>query len=98
MQHVAPVLTEEGELTKAKGHVHCCSGTLKNSKCPNDWWGHAVLGLVNFEVLQRPVVSKISGWKETSHEDPKANQRRGTGIIPLSLSAPVFVRRYLPET
>lgn len=43
--------------TKTILRVHCCSSTLKDTECPDNSWGHAILRLVDVEVTQRTVLS-----------------------------------------
>ena len=42
-----------GGLTEPVVHVHCCGGAFEDSESADDGWGHAVLGLVDLEVLKR---------------------------------------------
>lgn len=39
--------------TKSISHIHSGSCALQNTECPDDGRGHAILGLVDAEVLER---------------------------------------------
>lgn len=75
--------------TKSISHVDSGGGSLEDTESFDDRLRHAVMGLVDIEVAQRPIVSLVNT----------------TGVclflnfscLPLGLSTPVLVRRDLQD-